>query len=80
MFLPPFKGRYRVATSSWKIPIPKRVFGTAKLKETQQPAFQLEEVSFQIFYPCDTTLKKSKFGDSWLERLELPPNTEHFSP
>ncbi|KAG8832530.1 hypothetical protein FRC17_001187 [Serendipita sp. 399] len=47
MGLPPVKGVHAVGTSYWRASVPRRTFGNAKLKDTQKPAFVLEEVAFQ---------------------------------
>jgi hypothetical protein len=69
MSLPPIKGKYKISTSAWRAPIAKRTFGEAKLKSSKFPAFQSEEISVQMFYPCDPQPpKKARFGEAWLEQ------------
>ncbi|KAG8789436.1 hypothetical protein FRC15_008293 [Serendipita sp. 397] len=69
MVLPQIKGNHAVGTSYWKSSLPRRVFGSATLKGTQKPAFVLEEVAFQIFYPCEDkqAVKAAPFGIGWID-------------
>ncbi|KIM29536.1 hypothetical protein M408DRAFT_328783 [Serendipita vermifera MAFF 305830] len=67
MSIPRIKGPYNVGLTYCKVPIEKRRFGSAKFKQTREPAFVLEEVAFQVFYPCESS-KNSRFGTNWLDK------------
>ncbi|CAG8729327.1 10304_t:CDS:2, partial [Acaulospora colombiana] len=59
-------GPHKVATSSWKANVPKKTFGVARHKANNRPAFQMEEIACQVFYPCDPNTKRLRWGYSWL--------------
>jgi hypothetical protein len=71
MFLPSIDGPHKIATSSWKASVPKKTFGVAVYKAKNQPAFQMEEIAFQIYYPCDPGTKGLTWGYNWLPRSDF---------
>jgi hypothetical protein len=69
MSLPQFGGTYKIGASTFVSKIPKIAFGTAKTKSMNLPAFELEEVAFEVFYPCEEPLKAERSFLDWLKRL-----------
>ena len=75
MFLPTVLGRYAVGATTFSRFYPSVTIGTIKLRPpkpdavSEEPALQLEEVAFTIYYPADTSFRReTTTGVNWVIR------------
>ena len=65
--LPAVRLKYDVGLTTFSAPVQPQTFGTAKLPGGG-PAVHLEEVSFNVFYPCDESASRKTTFVHWLTR------------
>jgi hypothetical protein len=78
MFLPLAKGRFPVGASSFSRFYPRTTIGSINLRPTHpaappEPALQLEEIAFTVYYPAEISeqtsgRRKYTQGLDWLIR------------
>jgi len=65
--LPTIRVKYDVGLTTFSARVRPQTFGTARLP-SGEPAVHLEEVSFNVFYPCDATAPQKASFVPWLSR------------
>jgi len=74
--LPSVRIKYDVGLATFSVPVQARIFGTAKHQDGT-PALHLDQVTWNVFYPCDLTGATKHEYDPvpWLTRwgIDLEP-------
>lgn len=65
--LPAVRLKHEVGLTTFSAPVQPQTFGTAKLPGGE-PAVHLEEVLFNVFYPCDEVAPDKTSFVPWLTR------------
>lgn len=65
--LPAVRLKHNVGLATFSAPVQPRTFGTARLP-SGAPAVHLEEVAFNVFYPCDASAPQTTSSVPWLSR------------
>lgn len=75
--LPPYTGTYEVGVIDLEVPCEKRRVNDAVLKNTKEPAFELETVLFSLYYPSVKGAASRKPHHPWVS--SIPTEAEGYA-